>query len=160
MKTLFKRGVHVVTTATIAIVMTLVLFFTSPSHAANETFHENIIVYSIYSVYDGDTFRANIDNWPDIIGKAVSVRVHGADTPELRGAECPEEKALGLKAKEFTKQMVMNGTRIELKNIKRDKYFRLLAEVWVDGKSLTTELIANGLAYAYDGGTKQSWCNK
>lgn len=134
------------------------LLATAPTIAANKTYGPDVIVHNIVSVYDGDTFRANIDNWPDIIGKNMSIRVKGVDTPELRGAECASEKALGYKAKAFTKNMLMNGKRIELRGLGRGKYFRLIADVWVDDVSLTAALLKNGLAYAYDGGTKQSWC--
>jgi endonuclease YncB( thermonuclease family) len=37
-------------------------------------------------------------------------------------------------------------------------YFRLLAEVWVDGESLGESLIDAGYARPYAGGKKQGWC--
>ena len=40
---------------------------------------------------------------------------------------------------------------IELKNPQRDKYFRVLAEVWIDGESLGEKLKSDGLAKDYDG---------
>jgi endonuclease YncB( thermonuclease family) len=39
------------------------------------------------------------------------------------------------------------------------KYFRVVANVVVDGVSLEQELLDNKLAYEYDGGKKLSWCN-
>jgi endonuclease YncB( thermonuclease family) len=47
---------------------------------------------------------------------------------------------------------------LELRNIQRGKYFRIVAEVYVDGKSLTESLIAAGLGYRYHGGKKKAWC--
>ncbi|MBT9528863.1 MAG: thermonuclease family protein, partial [Pseudomonas sp.] len=41
--------------------------------------------------------------------------------------------------------------------IRRDKYFRLLAEVWIDGHSLGDLLLKAGLAKVYTGGTKSPW---
>lgn len=112
----------------------------------------------IVSVYDGDTFKINIPTLPAIFGEELSVRVNGIDTPELRGAQCPEEKALGLQAKEVTETMVLNAEEIKLTNLQRGKYFRLVADVYVDGVNLTEVLVEKGLGYRYDGGTKESWC--
>ena len=51
--------------------------------------------------------------------------------------------------------------RIDLENIERGKYFRIIADIKIDGKSLTRYLLKNGLAYSYDGGKKKktNWCN-
>ena len=51
------------------------------------------------------------------------------------------------------------GKRIELRPLRRDKYFRVLADVYVDGKSLSQSLIKAGLGREYHGGKKGSWCN-
>ena len=54
--------------------------------------------------------------------------------------------------------MIRSGRKIELRNLQRDKYFRLLADVYVDNKSLGARLKRAGLARAYNGGTKTTWC--
>lgn len=43
------------------------------------------------SVYDGDTFKVNIDDYPAIVGEAISIRIRGIDAPEIRG-KCLSEK--------------------------------------------------------------------
>ena len=48
---------------------------------------------------------------------------------------------------------------IELKDMQRGKYFRILANVYVDGKSLGKPLINTGHARAYDGGKRDGWCD-
>ena len=55
---------------------------------------------------------------------------------------------------------VQEAKNIELHNIKRGKYFRIVADVIVDGKSVKDELIKSKLAYPYKGGTKKKidWC--
>lgn len=118
----------------------------------------NAIVEVITSIYDGDTFRANIKDWPPIVGLKMSVRIIGIDTPEIR-SKCPKEKVLAYKAKQFTIDSLTNAKVIELQNIKRGKYFRLLAVVIVDGVNLGDALIEEGLAVVYDGGTKANWCD-
>jgi endonuclease YncB( thermonuclease family) len=115
-------------------------------------------VAEVISIYDGDTFRVNIGGYPDIIGKRIPIRVNGVDTPELR-SKCKKEKDLARLAKQFTVQMLRSAKSIELKNMQRGKYFRIVADVYADGKSLSKELINNNLAVPYFGGTKvKDWC--
>lgn len=109
--------------------------------------------------YDGDTITVNIKGWPDIIGKNISVRVLGVDTPEIRG-ECANEKAVALIAKYFVKKELTQANKIDIVSVSRGKYFRIVGDVVYDGKSLSEELISNGYGTPYDGGTKvNSWCD-
>lgn len=117
----------------------------------------DVTVYDIASVYDGDTFKVNIDDWPSIIGENTSIRIKGVDTPELRAQYCVE-KTLAQQAKQFTRHSLEQAKTIELRNIERGKYFRLLADVYVDGKNFADLLISNGHGYIYDGGKRRSWC--
>ena len=118
---------------------------------------ENAVVEKVTSIYDGDTFRANIKGYPKIVGYRMSVRIAGIDTPEIK-AKCTNEKLLARKAKKLTVSILRGAEHIELKNIKRGKYFRLLADVYVDGVSVSDELLKAGYAVRYDGGTKIDWC--
>lgn len=128
------------------------------AESLNNTTYGSVIVSEVTSIYDADTFRVNIKNWPDIVGRRMSVRVNGVDAPEMRG-KCKEEKQLARLAKQFTVKLLRTGKLIELLNIKRGKYFRLLADVYIDNKSLSEALIKSNHARIYDGGTKSSWCN-
>ena len=47
----------------------------------------------------------------------------------------------------------------DLVNIQRGKYFRLVADVWIDDKRLADKLISAGLAKEYYGKTKTKWRN-
>jgi hypothetical protein len=42
--------------------------------------------------------------------------------------------------------------------MKRGKYFRLIADVYIEGVNLGELLIKNIHVVKYDGGTRQSWC--
>lgn len=109
--------------------------------------------------YDGDTLTVNIPGVPAILGKRISVRVAGIDTPEIRTkSKC--EKEAGRIARNLVTSTLKKAKTVELHNVQRDKYFRLLADVIVDGRSLAEMLLKNNLAYAYDGGTKRAsdWC--
>ncbi len=131
--------------------ITLSLLATSAS-AADQTYGD-ITASRVIRVYDGDTFYVDIDDWPPIVGKKVGIRVYGIDTPDSRGTK-GEEKERARTAKRFTEHMLKNK-KVELKNIRRGKYFRIVADVYVDGKSLADLLIKNGLAKPYFGGKKQ-----
>ena len=117
-----------------------------------------VIVSKVISVYDGDTFRVDIDSLPPIVGKNIPIRLNGVDTPEIQG-KCQYEKDLALKARDFVRNKLANAKEIKLTNLQRGKYFRVVANVLVDGVSLEQDLLENELAYKYGGGGKSSWCN-
>lgn len=107
-------------------------------------------------VVDGDTADAWIDCGFNISIKK-RIRFMGVDTWECRTRNL-EEKALGLKAKAYTTEMLeRNEGKFLVKSHGVGKYGRLLGELFVDGeeKSLNDLLKENGHAYEYDGGTKK-----
>jgi len=101
--------------------------------------------------YDGDTITFNLPDLHPIIGDKISIRVNGIDTPEIRG-KCEKEKYDAQQTKEMVADILKDAETITLKNIERGKYFRIVADVFVDGESLADELIEAGLAVPYDGG--------
>lgn len=128
------------------------LFF--PVYASDYGDHAAKVV----RVHDGDTLTVTVQEWPEFI-RVVPVRVFGIDAPEIKG-KCAEEKAMALQAKALTTRFVSNGGIVTLSKIRRDKYFRLLANVHVGEKSLADELLSAGLARTYLGGKKLGWCQK
>ena len=107
-------------------------------------------------VVDGDTADAWIECGFNISVKK-RIRFMGVDTWECRTRNL-EEKALGLKAKAYTTEMLeRNEGKFLVKSHGVGKYGRLLGELFVDGeeKSLNDLLKENGHAYEYDGGTKK-----
>ena len=127
-----------------------------PVQAAQE--YGTAIVSKVISVYDGDTFRVDIDSLPPLVGKNIPIRLNGVDTPEIRG-KCQYEKDLALKARDFVRNKLANAKEIKLTKLQRGKYFRVVADVMIDGVSLEQELLDNKLAYKYTGGKKSSWCD-
>ena len=85
------------------------------------------------------------------------MRIAGIDAPELRGA-CLREQTLARSAQHYLSGRLAGARRIELTNLRRDKYSRLLADVRVDGADVGRDLVRMGLARAYDGGAKSGWC--
>lgn len=113
----------------------------------------------LISVYDGDTLHIEIPNTHPVFGKNIGVRVRGIDTPEVSTKnQC--EKSAGRIAKNLAESLLKNAKRIDLENVSRDKYFRILADVRFDGKLLSEVMLKNKLAYKYEGGTKEKldWC--
>lgn len=111
--------------------------------------------------YDADTITFDIPNVHPLIGKNISVRVRHIDTPEIKG-KLPCEKDAARIAKKLIEKILKNAKRIDLENADKDKYFRILADVVIDGRPLKDTLLKNNLAYAYEGKTKQNinWCNR
>ena len=108
---------------------------------------------SVASIYDGDTFKINLNCSLAVYCEKVPVRVRGVDTPEIKG-KTDREKKLAQQAKEFTKEF-LNKKPINLSNCGRDKYFRLLCDVTNgNGENLAQSLIKKKLGYSYQGGTK------
>ena len=124
------------------------------AHSIHSKNFGSVTVSEVTSIYDGDTFRANIAGWPDIIGKRVMIRINGIDAPELRG-KCVQEKKWALRAKQFVVSKLRHAKIIVLKNMHRGKYFRIIADVYVDGFNLGKEMIRRGLAVEYHGGRKK-----
>lgn len=112
----------------------------------------------IVKIYDGDTFFINIDNTLDVFGKNLGIRIKGVDTPEIRG-KCSQEKFKAILAKEYLKESLDKANCIILKNLERGKYFRVLADVYINGENMADKLLNQNLAVKYQGGKKHNFCN-
>jgi len=135
----------------------LLICFILVSAFAERTYG-SVTIAEVTSIYDGDTFRANIPDYPSIIGERMGIRINGVDTPEMRG-KCEQEKVLARKAKQYNIKALRNAKTIELRNMQRGKYFRIVADVYADGQSVGEGLVRQGLAVIYDGGRKvKDWC--
>jgi len=109
---------------------------------------------NIIRVIDGDTIICDIDGWSEVLGKNISVRMRDCDSPEIRSTDAAE-KSLGLYAKNELIDKIGNSKNVSLRNIGRGKYFRLVADVYLNNEKLTC--FENKLAYAtpsYKCGTK------
>ena len=122
----------------------------------------NFRVTKINKVVDGDTIDVTIDLGFDLY-KKERVRVAGIDTPEKRTRNL-EEKALGIDATNWLKAKLAEAiTGDDELTIRTElsggigKYGRLLGWLYIgDGDvSLNEEMIKQGYAWEYDGGTKK-----
>jgi len=145
------------TILSILIVMVIYIFTPTLSFAKSYGDYQGAVYVRNY---DGDTVTFDLPGLHPIIGDKISIRVNGIDTPEIRG-KCEQEKYSAEQAKEMVADILKDAETITLKNITRGKYFRIMADVFVDGESLADELIEAGMAVPYDGGTKtHNWCEE
>lgn len=109
--------------------------------------------------YDADTITFDIPGVHPLLGQKISVRVNGVDAPEIKADNTCEKQSARM-ARNLVENVLKRAKRIDLVTVDRDKYFRILANVVVDGKNLKDVLLKNGFAYSYDGGTKKKvdWC--
>ena len=69
-----------------------------------------------------------------------------------------EVKALAMQAQQVTEKALKGASKLELRNPQREKYFRIVSELWIDGESLAEMLKSKGLAKDYDGeGARPEW---
>ncbi len=117
----------------------------------------------INKVLDGDTIDVTIDLGFDLY-KKERVRIAGVDTPEKRTRDL-EEKELGIDATNWLKKKLEDtiageGDELTIRTELHGgvgKYGRLLGWLYIneDELSLNEQMITEGYAWAYDGGTKQ-----
>jgi len=106
----------------------------------------------ITSVYDGDTFTADIDLGLGVWKKGVKLRLARVDTPEVRGAE----KVRGKEVRDHVKSLIL-GKELSIQTFKdkTGKYGRLIAEVYLNEDStdargtLSNYLVENEMAEWY-----------
>jgi len=122
----------------------------------------NFRVVKINRVVDGDTIDVTIDLGFDLY-KKERVRVAGVDTPEKRTRD-KEEEALGIDATNWLKEKLESAIKGDDDLIIRTelvggvgKYGRLLGWLYIGDAevSLNEDMITEGYAWEYDGGTKK-----
>jgi len=119
-------------------------------------------VVKINRVVDGDTIDVTLDLGFSLT-KKERVRIAGVDTPEKRTRD-KEEKTLGIDATNWMKEKLTETIKGDEELVIRTelkggvgKYGRLLGWLYIgdDEFSLNEQMITEGYAWAYDGGTKQ-----
>lgn len=89
------------------------------------------------SVGDGDTLRASTAQ-----GEKVTIRVGCIDAPESK-------QEGGQEATQQLKEFLPVGSNVTLRAIERDRYGRLVAEVYRDGRSINLAMVETGDAVVY-----------
>jgi len=118
-------------------------------------------VESIERVVDGDTVDVIIDLGFDLF-KHERIRLAGIDTPEKRTRNL-EEKELGVDASVWLEEQLVDALAYENLIIRTErekqsgKYGRTLGWLWLESNdvSINEQMITEGYAWPYDGGTKE-----
>ena len=143
----------------IGLLCLLITLFSYTSSVSREVTYGSFNNVLVISNYDGDTLTVDIPDVPALFGDNIKVRILGIDTPEIKG-KCEKEKQLAQEVKLYVHNILSEATKIDLVNIKRDKYFRILADVKTSEGDLAKLLLDKGYAVEYDGGTKaKNWCD-
>lgn len=145
---MFKKG---------KIYLLILLVISFSLFAGSKIVDKKDVTATVVRVYDGDTFYIEVKDWPDIFGKNMPVRIYGIDCPEIKSDNIIEKK-YAQKAKFFIiGELAKNNNVITLSNLRRDKYFRILSDVTINGENLARKLLDAKLAREYNGGHKELW---
>ena len=112
-----------------------------PENKGGEEPQEQSEAYQVVRVVDGDTIIIDMD------GTRERVRLIGLDTPESALADEEQNEPYGEIAAEFTKERLEGeSVTLEYDREQRDRYNRILAYVYIDGKMFNKTLIEEGHA--------------
>lgn len=107
----------------------------------------HVFLAEVVNVVDGDTIDCEID-----LGFRIAIK----QRIRLAGIDTPERKQDGFqKAKEYLNRRIL-GKSVILKVSSRSKWGYYLGEIFLDDKNINQELVSEGYAIEYDGGTKSS----
>lgn len=90
----------------------------------------------IVSTGDGDTLRISQSN------KTITVRLGCLDAPELN-------QPGGVDSATRLRQLLPRGQAVQMRRIEVDRYGRVVAELYVNGRSLNLQLVQEGQAVVY-----------
>ena len=111
----------------------------------------------VLRVLDGDTFEARVHVWPGL-DITTKILLRGIDAPELK-ARCADEGNRAETAREALRTMLAEGD-VAVAHVGLDKYGgRVLADAATRRMpDIGTAMLDKGLARAYGGGHRESWC--
>ena len=89
----------------------------------------------VVSIHDGDTITVLQDK------QQLKVRLYGIDAPELK-------QPYGKKSKQFLANLIADEV-VEVEENGKDRYKRTIGTVYLNGKDINAQMVANGYAWAY-----------
>ncbi len=110
------------------------------------------------SVNSANSFLVNIPGRHPLIGDKIEVLIKGIEVPSKTGV-CEKERVKAGVAEKIVSFLLGRAKNITLKNIERDRRFRLAATVLVDGKDIRRILMKKEVAVKnLTGIRKMDWC--
>ncbi len=126
----------------------------SPVAAVDLHFHD----VTFHRCYHAHSCFVSIPNLPNIFGDVILVRIAGIETPEILG-QCPKEKELAVKARNFINTVLENAREIELYELERGENFNLIARIMANGENVSKLLLDKKFALpASEKAGKPNWC--
>ena len=109
------------------------------------------------SVYDGDTIHVVFKMPETNKYHRWIIRMSGIDTPEIK-TKNTAEKTKAIEVRDYLRNKILDKIII-LECLDFDKYGRLLGNIFIINENITLnqQLINNGMAKIYNGGTKEDW---
>ena len=123
------------------------------SYKETEIFIPQIRFAKVIKVYDGDTITVAAKlPFNESPVYRFSVRLRSIDSPEIKG-ENKKECELAIESRDALHNLIF-GKIIELKNNGKEKYGRLLADIYYNDIHVNKWMVDNNYAVHYDGGKK------
>ena len=115
----------------IALIIILLALTQSPIQA------QNLPSGSVVSIGDGDTITINQD------GQNIKIRLGCVDAPEMKQSPYGEASRNRLKA------LLPIGSTVSIREIDRDRYGRMVAEIYKGNESINLAMVKEGQAVIY-----------
>ena len=123
------------------------------TYKETEPFIPQIRFVKVIKVYDGDTITVATQlPFTDSPIYRFSVRLRSIDAPEIRG-DSEKECLLAIQSRDALHNLIF-GKIIELRNNGKEKYGRLLADIYYNKIHINKWMVNGGYAVKYDGGKK------
>ena len=117
------------------------------SESSSGKLYPDCIVTEVLSVHSADSFTCRVAGWESVGPVRLRVQIDGI---ELSEGQTGSDGLQGQKAgsQRFTETRLKAAGSIKLKNVQMRNYFRVAADVFIDGNSLADELVNAGFANA------------
>ena len=121
---------------TIAVILFPLLFYAAPCNT-NKRDARKVITGKVIKIADGDTFTLLLER------DNFEVRVR------LNAIDCPEKKQpFSKKAKQHLSDMIF-GKRLKVYYKKKDRYGRVLGDVFIDHINVNKKMVCDGYAWHF-----------
>lgn len=126
------------------------------TYKETQSFIPEIRYAKVIKVYDGDTITvaAKLPFSKSPIYR-FSVRLRSVDSPEIKG-KSKKECEMAIQARDALHKLIF-GEIVELKNNSKEKYGRLLTDVYYGDIHVNQWMLDHKYAIKYDGGKKTGW---
>jgi len=96
---------------------------------------DTVLSGTVVGVVDGDTADVRLQSG------MIRVRLHAVDAPE-------RDQPHGAAAKAALARLIF-GRNVRVEPVEQDRYDRLVARIWLDGRDVNAELVRQGEAWVY-----------